>query len=125
MKISKRIGAGLAVIALGTIVAFACNDSTSGSCTSACNHVLSCIYAAEEAVLADAGINYPLPDAGSFCQDSCTSADGGFAATSCKDPGAGYDCINGLSCSDILGSGNGQSAALLACQQKAQCPDAG
>src|ERR1700690_4110185 len=99
MKISKRIGAALGVISLGTFVSFAsCDDSTSGSCTSACQHVLNCIYTQLSAELADAGLSYPLPDAGSFCQDSCTSGDGGFAATNCKDPGAGYDCINGLSC---------------------------
>ena len=125
MKILKGIGAAVAVLALGSVFAVSCNDSTSGSCTSACDHVLNCLYSYEAAALADAGLNYPLPDAGTFCQDSCNSSDGGFSATSCKDPGAGYDCINGLSCSDIVGNGTGQSAALVSCQQKAQCPDAG
>ena len=121
MKLSKKIGISLALMTLGTLVAVACNDSTSGSCTSACQHDLSCQYAA----LIDAGLGSFITDAGSFCQDSCNNTDGGLGDTSgCTNPGAGYDCVNGLSCADLIGSGTGLSPALLACQQKAGC-DAG
>jgi len=119
MTISKKLGLGLALATLGSLLAVACNDSTSSSCTAACNHVLNCTYAA----LVDAGLGAYVTDAGTYCQDAC-APDGGFSGGTCKNPAAGYDCVNGLSCADIIGNGDGPGPALQSCQDKAEC-DAG
>lgn len=119
MTISKKLGLGVALAALGSLTAAAC---TSSSCTAACDHVINCL----DAVRIDAGV--PTTDAGTFCQDECAPDGGGgygslFPDNTCKNPGAGYDCLAGLSCQDalsIIDPGEPQTA-LHACAPKAEC----
>jgi hypothetical protein len=121
MRLSKRIGIALALATVGGLVAAGCNDTTS-SCVSACQHELSCATAAA----IDAGLGALVPDAGTACQDACNNAaDAGY--NGCKNPSAGYDCVAGLQCGDLLTLiETGQpTQAVLNCVTKAECPDAG
>ena len=108
---TRKMAVGLGLTVFAALAVVACNDTTS-SCINACNHEVSCF---------DGGAAFLGP---TFCQDSCNAqADAGYG--SCTNPGAGYDCISGLSCADIIGGGgSGPSAAIQACAQKAGC-DAG
>ena len=111
MKISRQF-LRVVLAALGALTAAGCNDTTS-SCIAACEHIQSCI-----------------PDGGRLdvttptnCPQSCAEAlaDGGDGY--CTSLGAGYDCIAGLSCPDLLPTrSGGPSPALLTCVQKAGCP---
>jgi len=107
MTISKNLGLGVALAALGSLIPVAC---TSGSCTAACEHVVSC---------------GTFMDAGTYCQDTCGTNTGyGLVYSTCKNPAAGFDCLAGLSCQDVIET-DGPSSALLGCKAKAECPDAG
>ena len=109
---------GLAVlVAVGSVFAVGCNDSTLSECVSACEHILAC----ETASAIDAGSQ--VPDAGTSCQDGCNGvADAGY--NGCKNPGAAYDCLDGLSCQDLLPTpgSEGLPPALVNCATKAECP---
>src|SRR5450432_1491604 len=99
MTNSKGSRISLVLAVLGGAVAAGCND-TNSACLSACQHSIGCA--------ADGGAGFPP----TYCQDSCNAlADGG---SPCTNLVAAFNCIDGLSCADLRGTGE-PSNAYFAC----------
>ena len=105
MTTSRRLGLGFALVISGGLGAAGCSGS-SVSCSTACQHIVAC--------LSDAGVT-DLPNCDSQCAPASDAGHG-----DCPGIGRTHDCINALSCAEVV-AGDGQGTAFQACEQESGC----
>ena len=107
MTLSRSIGASLALMTLGALVAVACNDSSVDACVGYCQRFVDCL---------DGGTS----DLQAACLDGC---DYRLDAGICTNATAGVNCLSSLSCPDLTSvvSTGGPSAAFLGCVATGGC----
>jgi len=105
MKIGKSIGATLALVVLGGLVGFACNDSSGDACIGLCQRLVDCM---------DGGTS----ELQAACLSGCDSR---LDAGTCTNGTAGVNCLTSLSCPDVTSVISGPSPAALSCLASGGC----